>query len=96
MLTRVRRFFVLLSGLAHVTLPEGDGELWIEQGADALMIAADIVGDGHYTEYPSEKESVALQIPFLGGLTPNHRVVREGICNDGSGHSEIQNMNAEL
>lgn len=64
-------FFVLLSGLAHVTLfdgDEGEGEgLWIMEGVNGLMIAADVVGRGHVTEYPSDKVTVALQIPFKDG-----------------------------
>lgn len=77
----LHRFFVLLSGLAHVTLPEGDDELWIMEGVNGLMIAADTVGEGHVTEYPSEKETVALQIPFEDGRLPEHRVVRGGVCH---------------
>lgn len=74
------RFFVLLSGLAHVTLPEGDDELWIMEGVNGLVIAADVKGDGHYTEYPSDKPSVALQIPFTDCEMPKHRVIKHGVC----------------
>ncbi|KAH8889046.1 hypothetical protein GQ53DRAFT_748530 [Thozetella sp. PMI_491] len=73
-------FFVLLSGRAHVTLPEGDDELWIEAGVNGFMIAIDIVGDGHYTEYPSDKPSVALQLPFSEGRIPEYRLVKSGVC----------------
>ena len=71
---------MLLSGLAHVTLLEGDDELWIMEGVNGLMVAADIYGDGHFTEYPSDKPTVALQIPFEGGRMPKHRVVRDATC----------------
>ena len=74
------RFFVLLSGLAHVTLPEGDDELWIMEGVNGLIIAADVRGDGHFTEYPSDKPTVALQVPFDGGKMPEHRVLGKGVC----------------
>lgn len=84
----VRRFFVLLSGLAHVTLPQGDDELWIMEGVNGLIVAADVKGDGHYTEYPSDKSSVALQIPFEGGKMPKHRVVNEGVCDPSSSSSD--------
>ncbi len=70
----------MLSGLAHVTLPQGDDELYIAEGVNALIVAADVRGDGHYTEYPSDKPSVALQIPFRGGKVPQHRVVGDGVC----------------
>lgn len=79
------RFFVLLSGLAHVTLPENDDELYIVEGVNALIVAADVRGEGHFTEYPSDKPSVALQIPFKGDEVPEHRVVGDGVCRIGSG-----------
>lgn len=72
---------MLLSGLAHVTLPEGDDELWIMEGVNGLMIAADTVGVGHVTEYPSDKPTVALQIPFEDGRVPEHRVLYRGVCD---------------
>lgn len=76
----MNRFFVLLSGLAHVVLPESDDELWIMEGVNGLMIAADIIGQGHITEYPSDKSSVALQIPFRNGKMPDHSIVHQGVC----------------
>jgi hypothetical protein len=80
-LTAVGRFFVLLSGLAHVTLPDGEDELYMVEGVNALIVAADVRGEGHFTEYPSDKASVALQIPFKDGEVPDHRVVGEGVCS---------------
>lgn len=79
------RFFVLLSGLAHVTLPgtpedDDENELWIVPGVNGLIIAADTVGEGHVTRYPADIPSVALQIPFTDGKPPKHRVVSQGIC----------------
>jgi hypothetical protein len=74
------RFFVLLSGLAHVsTEDEGDG-LWIVEGVNGLVIAADVYGKGHWTDYPSDKATVALQIPFQYGKLPDHEVVSKGVC----------------
>jgi hypothetical protein len=75
------RFFVLLAGLAHVTLPDGKDELWIREGSNNLIVATDTVGDGHLTEYPSGKETVALQIPFDNGSLPSHRVIGSGVCS---------------
>ena len=72
---------MLLSGLAHVTLPDGEDELFIVEGVNALIVAADVRGEGHFTEYPSDKTSVALQIPFKDDEVPDHRVVREGVCS---------------
>lgn len=73
---------MLLSGLAHVTLPDYDDELWIMEGVNGLIIAADVFGDGHYTNYSSDKASVALQIPFKAGKMPEHRVMGHGVCSE--------------
>ncbi|KAF2192527.1 hypothetical protein K469DRAFT_717068 [Zopfia rhizophila CBS 207.26] len=77
-------FFILLSGLAHVTLPTEnphDGqELWITPDGNGLIVAADVEGVGHFTEYPGEGESVALQVPFMDGKLPEHRVLNQGAC----------------
>lgn len=51
------------------------------EGVNGLMIAADMLGKGHVTEYPSNKESVALQIPFKDGILPDHKVVGAGVCD---------------
>ena len=78
------RLFVLLSGLAHVTLPDGSDEVWIVEGVNGLIVAADTTGAGHHTAYPSDKETVALQIPFAGGVVPRHEVLKQGACHASS------------
>ena len=72
---------MLLSGLAHVTLPDGSDEAWIFEGLNGFLVAADTTGEGHYTAYPSDKETVALQIPFAAGRTPPHTVRHNGACH---------------
>ncbi|KAB8254133.1 hypothetical protein BDV32DRAFT_132913 [Aspergillus pseudonomiae] len=72
--------FVLLSGLAHITLPNGADEAWVMEGVNGLLVAADTVGEGHYTDYPSDKTTVALQIPFENGIIPPHKIVHLGAC----------------
>ncbi|GJN86193.1 hypothetical protein PLIIFM63780_009772 [Purpureocillium lilacinum] len=74
-------FFALLSGQAHITLPRGKDELWVTGGVDGLIVANDVTGEGHITEYPMDKPSVALQIPFSDGKPPAHRVLHEGPCS---------------
>jgi hypothetical protein len=74
------RFFVLLSGLAHVTLPNGTDDVWILEGVNQLIVAADTVGEGHFTDYPSDNVTVALQIPFANNIAPDHKVLRDGAC----------------
>jgi len=80
-LSSILRLFILLSGLAHVTLPHGEDEAWIMEGVNGLVVATDVTGVGHYTEYPSDKETVALQLPFLNGIVPGHEVLHSGACH---------------
>ena len=68
------------SGLAHVTLDNSDDELWIMEGVNGMMIAADVEGPGHFTKYPSDKPTVALQIPFKDGEMMEHQVLYNGVC----------------
>lgn len=72
--------FVLVSGIAHVTLPAGKDELWIRQIVNQVIVANDIHGIGHNTEYPSDQETVALQLPFKDGIVPEHLVLHSGAC----------------
>lgn len=85
---------MVLSGLAHVTVPEDELEdLWIDEGD--VMIAADTIGKGHITDYPLDKDTHALQIPFKDGVLPAHRVIRSGVCHasvnivDGNGPTQF-------
>lgn len=87
------RLFVLLSGLAHVTLLDGSDEVWIVEGLNGFIVAVDTVGMGHFTDYPSDKETVALQIPFADGVVPDHKVLKNGACHS---HSQIVDRTEEL
>jgi hypothetical protein len=72
-----------------VTLPESDDELYIVEGVNGLIVAADTRGEGHFTDYPSDKPSIALQIPFKDGELPEHRVMRKGVCAPGRSTLEL-------
>ncbi|KAL9116629.1 MAG: hypothetical protein Q9187_006845 [Circinaria calcarea] len=77
------QYVAFVSGLAHISLPDSAQEAWVRGGKNGLIIAADTAAvskDGHITEYPSDRETVALQIPTLGGEVPAHRVLHEGAC----------------
>jgi hypothetical protein len=76
----INRLFVVLSGLVHVTLPGSSYDAWIMEGVNPVLVAADLTGSGHTTEYPSNKETVALQLPFLDGKAPEHEVLHRGAC----------------
>jgi hypothetical protein len=51
------------------------------EGVNGLIVAADVKGIGHFTTYPSDKETVALQIPFKDGIAPRHEVLKRGACH---------------
>ena len=74
---------MFIAGLAHITLPGSEDEAWIRGGEHGLIVAADTAAVsrlGHITDYPSKRETVAVQIPTEGGLVPKHRVLHEGAC----------------
>jgi hypothetical protein len=93
LLTHLCRLFVLLSGLAHVTLIDGSDEVWILEGLNGFIVAVDTVGMGHFTDYPSDKETVALQIPFADGVVPDHKVLMNSACHS---PSQVVDRNEEL
>ena len=64
-----------------MTFPFSDEELWIREGVHSLIVANDVKGIGHFTEYPGGKESVALQVPFKDGVVPEHEVVGRDTCS---------------
>jgi hypothetical protein len=53
-----------------------------------LIIANDVKGTGHFTEYPGDKESVALQVSFRDGVVPKHEVVERSACLIGERNCE--------
>ncbi|CAG7933410.1 unnamed protein product [Penicillium olsonii] len=76
------QWVVFLSGLAHITLPNSTTEAKIEGGKNGAILAldtADVSALGHYTNYPSQERTVALEIPLSGGV-PGHRVLHTGPC----------------
>jgi hypothetical protein len=75
----------VLSGLAHITLPQDEAkELWLLGGKSGLLFAADTEGLGHVTRYPSDQETITFVTPFEGGIVPPHEVIKEGGCERGS------------
>lgn len=82
-LTVLHRWVVFLSGLAHLTLPNSTTEAWVEGGKNGAILAldtADVSALGHYTTYPSQEQTTALQIPLGERGVPGHRVLHEGPC----------------
>lgn len=54
------------------------------EGVNGLLVAVDVAGEGHYTDYPSDKTTIALQVPFEDGVVPSHTVVHLGACKSSS------------
>lgn len=81
---------MLLSGLAHVMIPATGEDIWVSPGPNSIIVAADIVGQGHITDYPSKQETVALQIPFKDGLAPPHHVLNQGPCRHSKEYSQLE------
>ncbi|KIW13269.1 hypothetical protein PV08_08456 [Exophiala spinifera] len=56
--------------------------LFVVSGVNPLIIAVDtdLRSPGHLTFYPSEVETVALQVPFKDGRIPEHDVLYDGPC----------------
>lgn len=75
------QFVHFITGLAHITLPHGSDEAWINGGKYGLLWAGDtrnVSKSGHSTFYHEESVTLALMMP--GGKEPKHMTVREGAC----------------
>jgi hypothetical protein len=85
MLTCQSRWVVFLTGLAHITIPNTTAQAFVTGGKDGVIFAADVAAvssSGHSTNYPSNAETIALQIP-TGGAIPQHNVLHPGPCSPG-------------
>ena len=77
------RWVAFLSGYAHITLPNGTEEAHIRGGKHGLILAVDTAAvskHGHITNYPSDEETVTLQIPTNNGTIPAHKKLYSGAC----------------
>ncbi|KAI9931312.1 hypothetical protein ASPWEDRAFT_166738 [Aspergillus wentii DTO 134E9] len=78
------QWVIFLSGLAHITLPHSKDEAWITGGKYGAILALDtaaVSGDGHYTKYPTDQETIALQVQLKDNKVPGHKVLHQGACN---------------
>lgn len=72
-----------IAGEAVVSVPESGQSATIKGGKDGLIIAADtadVSRKGHDTKYPSEQETIGIQIPTADGKAPAHTVLYPGPC----------------
>lgn len=44
------------------------------------MVAANVGGVGNYTDYHSNKITIALQVSFRDGRTTEHTIIHSGAC----------------
>lgn len=72
---------MFLSGEAEVSVPNSPQCATIGAGKNGLFFAADTAAVstiGHVTAFT--KETVLIQIPVAGGVTPDHVVLYSGPC----------------
>ncbi|GFN13257.1 hypothetical protein AtubIFM55763_001298 [Aspergillus tubingensis] len=78
------QWVIFLSGVAHITLPNSTDDAWIVGGKNGAILAldtAEVSALGHYTTYPTEESTVALEIALKE--IPGHRVLHSGACGEG-------------
>jgi hypothetical protein len=72
----------MLLGTAKVTVPEREQEMIISAGKNSILIAVDtpdLSELGHISDFL--EETVLLQIPFAGGVVPDHTVLYQEACS---------------
>ncbi|KAL8726451.1 MAG: hypothetical protein Q9181_006048 [Wetmoreana brouardii] len=77
------QYVAFTSGEAVISVPGSDQKAYIKGGRDGLIFVADTANvsvKGHLTQYPSDKETTALQIPTANGTIPPHIVLHRGPC----------------
>ncbi len=52
--------------------------------SSSVLIAADLKSlstvAGHFTEFPSDEPTLAVQIPFVDDKAPAHKILHHGPC----------------
>jgi hypothetical protein len=77
------RWVFFLSGVAHITLPHSSDEVFVVGGKHGGILAldtADVSADGHFTVYPTNEVTTALELPFADGKVPPHVSLHDGPC----------------
>ncbi|PHH72607.1 hypothetical protein CDD82_5899 [Ophiocordyceps australis] len=77
------QYVVFLSGRAEISVPGSSQPVVVDGGQDGLIIAADtadVSSLGHRTVYPGDVPTTAIQLPFLDGQIPPHKVLYSGPC----------------
>ncbi|KAI4120562.1 MAG: hypothetical protein LQ338_006925 [Usnochroma carphineum] len=81
------QYVAFIAGKAIVSTPETRQSAIINGGKAGLIIAADtadVSKQGHDTQYPTEQQTIAIQIPTADGKVPEHTVLHPGPCRKDS------------
>ncbi|KAI0842020.1 hypothetical protein F5Y06DRAFT_258836 [Hypoxylon sp. FL0890] len=81
-----KQYVWFVTGLIHLSLPNGTDEAIVNGGRYGLIFAddtSDISGWGHRTQYPGGDETVAIQIPVKDNVRPPYKVLHGGACTLG-------------
>lgn len=81
----------MLNGLIRISTPKAPPPMdetvaYVMPGtlASSLVVAADLRETsnlaGHYTEFPSEEQTVLLELPFAANVVQDHVVLYDGPC----------------
>jgi len=60
------------------------------EGVKVLTVATDNPGDGHYTDHPSEHETVAPQILSKVRIFPAQIIIHNGACHAEQHHEGLR------
>ena len=77
------RWVAFIGGEAVISLPNSTQIASVPGGRRGLILAVDTANVstlGHITNYPSNEETVALQIPTLNNQVPAHTILHDGPC----------------
>ncbi|KAI1143574.1 hypothetical protein F5Y05DRAFT_409019 [Hypoxylon sp. FL0543] len=80
----LKQYVWFVSGLAHLSLPNGTDEAVVHGGKYGLIFAddtSDISGWGHRTQYPGGDETIAITIPVRDNVRPAYKVLHDGACS---------------
>lgn len=88
--------FVQLSGSATVTLPANPTDPGLRIEAGDVIVAVDVEGDGHWTEYGREGDAVALQLVLAQGWEEEWEVLYDGACEDQRAPDRIIGMEQQV
>ncbi|KAG5999757.1 hypothetical protein E4U54_001685 [Claviceps lovelessii] len=79
------QFVLFLSGLAQISLYEGDEQVSVHGGKYGLILAADTADrttNGHRTQYPSAADTIAIELPVRDPDALKYTVLHPGACRE--------------